>query len=179
MQGRCLSSTQSEWYLNTALITSLLLKIFEVFHPFPSTYRRNSKVLRRPFKALHSLILCLTFSFITSHSLTFSPQLPASYFLKILCTLSSASFIHAAPSMWNEIPLLLPRPQHHLLLLEAPSPALHWVLCPLMCVSIAGRLSPKLLSAWDCPWVSLSHLSASSLRTGTVFALRLLKINNV
>lgn len=31
----CLSSTQSEWYLNTALIISLLLKIVEVFHPVP------------------------------------------------------------------------------------------------------------------------------------------------
>ena len=30
----CLSSTQSEWYLNTALIISLL-KIVEVFHPVP------------------------------------------------------------------------------------------------------------------------------------------------
>lgn len=130
--------------------------------PCPSTYRRNSKALRRPFKALHSLILCLTFSFITSHSLTFSPQLPASYFLKILCTLSSAFFIHAAPSMWNEIPLLLPSPQHHLLFLEAPSPTLHWVLCPLMCVSIAPQAG-SLLTVTICVRLSCGSVFPTCL----------------
>lgn len=107
--------------------------------------RRNSKVLPRPFKAFHSLTLCLTFSFISSHSLTFSPQTPASYFLKTLCTLSSAFFIHAAASTWKATPLLTlsyPAPQHHLLLQEGSysHPSLSALLLDVCFCCIIGRL---------------------------------------